>query len=135
MSYIAKTMAPDEVILATGNFPLVYDLVTLLWFISIVGIPICINRMINKYSTELAVTSKRFVYKRGVIARRTDEFTSNRIKHISVRQTVMGRILNYGRVSIKGTDIDLHLPDISNPTKFRRALSLAAEDSIPHGVP
>ena len=129
MKYINQTMAPDEVVLAVCHFPWVYDAVTTFWLLTIIGIPIFLSRVIRKSTTELAVTSKRFVYKRGFVSRVTDEFTTNRIQHVKVKQTVVGRLFNYGRVYIKGADIGaLHLPVISDPTGFRKALILSASD-------
>ena len=132
MKYVHQTMAPDEVILAVAQFPLIYDLVSLFWLLTIVGTPIFLERVIRKSTTELAVTSKRFVFKRGFISRVTDEFTTNRIQHVKVKQSVLGRLFNYGSVQIKGAQFgSLDLPVIANPIRFRRALILSADDGNP----
>lgn len=132
MKYVQQTMAPDEVIIAVAHFPAVYDLISLFWLLSIIGIPVFLERVIRKSTTELAVTSKRFVFKRGFISRVTDEFTTNRIQHVKVKQSFWGRLFNYGRVQIKGADFgELNLPLIANPTRFRRALILSADNGAP----
>ena len=132
MKYVQQTMAPDEVIIAVAHFPMIYDVISLLWLLSIVGIPVFLERVIRKSTTELAVTSKRFIFKRGFISRVTDEFTTNRIQHVKVKQSFFGRLFNYGRVQIKGSEFgQLNLPLIANPTRFRRALILSADDAKP----
>ncbi len=116
-------MTPDEVILAVGRFPRTYDLISLFWLATIIGFPIFVVRVIRKKSTELAVTSKRFVYKRGFISRVTDEFATNRIRHVKLTQGFLGRLFNYGRIHLEGSEIGAFgLPAIKKPTEFRRAL-------------
>ena len=136
-----QTMAPDETILAVGRFPRAYDFISLLWLVSVIGVPVFVMRVLKKTTTELAVTSKRFVYKRGFVSRTTDEFATNRIRHVKVTQTLLGRIFDYGRIHIEGSDIGAFgLPAIAKPTLFRKALSMSGsgatempDDSEPQG--
>ena len=53
--------------------------------------------------TEIAVTNRRVIYKRGLISRRTAEMHMDKIETVEVNQSILGRILNYGRVTIMGT--------------------------------
>ena len=123
MRYVTETLAPDEVVLVVGRFPRAYDLVSVFWLATIIGFPIFIARVIRKASTELVVTSKRFVYKRGLVSRVTDEFATNRIRHVKLTQGFFGRIFNYGRIHLEGSEIGAFgLPAIKRPTEFRRAL-------------
>jgi len=129
MRYVEETLAPDEVILAVGRFPRFYDIVSLFWLMTIFGIPIFVARVIKKTTTELAVTSKRFVYKRGFVSRVTDEFATNRIRHVKVRQGFLGRLFNYGQIHVEGSEIGhFGLPTIQRPTQFRRALIVSGGD-------
>jgi len=126
MRYVNATMAPDETILAVGRFPRTYDVISVLWLLTLFGVPVFVARTIKKNTTELAVTSKRFVYKRGFVARRTEEFATNRIRHIQVTQSLLGRVFDYGRIHIEGSDIGAFgLPIIAKPILFRRALSIS----------
>jgi len=135
MRYVAETMAPDEVILAVGRFPRTYDLISFLWLLTILGIPIFLTRVARKRCTELAVTSKRFVYKRGLVSRVTDEVATNRIRHVKVTQGVMGRIFNYGKIYVEGAEIGVFgLPAIRKPTQFRKAL-IVSGSGIPDPQP
>jgi uncharacterized membrane protein YdbT with pleckstrin-like domain len=54
-------------------------------------------------STEILVTSRRVVYRTGVLARRTVEMHMDRIESIDVWQSMLGRLLDFGSVTVKGT--------------------------------
>lgn len=82
--------------------------------------------MIIKYSTEIAVTSTRLVYKRGLVARHVGEMSIDRIEGVNVLQSVLGRILGYGRVMVRGMGVgEVVLPPLRDPIKFRRAIEKA----------
>ena len=135
LRYVKATRAPDEIILAVGRFPRAYDWVSFFWLFTIIGIPVFIMRTARKRCTELAVTSKRFVYKRGIISRVTDEVATNRIRHVKVTQGFMGRIFDYGQIYIEGAEIGgVGLPPIRKPTHFRRAL-IVSGGAIPDAPP
>jgi uncharacterized membrane protein YdbT with pleckstrin-like domain len=127
MLYVDKTLASDEEVLAVGKFHWTYTLGSYLWLIlagwAVIGIIMFVDRSLYKFTTEIAITNHRFVFKRGFISRRTDEFTSPRITAIKLKQSLAGRILGYGKLHIHGSGIgDLNLPAISHPLRFRRAL-------------
>lgn len=82
--------------------------------------------MVVKASTEIAVTNKRLVYKRGLVARYVGEMSIDRIEGVNVLQGIMGRILNYGRVMVRGMGVgEVILPPIEDPIKFRKAIMKA----------
>ena len=84
------------------------------------------HMMIIKATTEIAVTSERLVYKKGLIARHVGELNIDRIEGVSVRQDVLGRLLGYGRVLIRGMGVgEVLLPPIEEPIEFRRAIQEA----------
>jgi uncharacterized membrane protein YdbT with pleckstrin-like domain len=53
--------------------------------------------------TEVAVTNRRVIYKRGLVSRTTAEMQMDKIETVQVDQSILGRLLDYGRVTIKGT--------------------------------
>lgn len=84
------------------------------------------HMMIIKATTEIAVTNTRLVYKRGLIARQVGEINIDRIEGVNVLQPIMGRILNYGRVLIRGMGVgEVTLPPIEDPIAFRRGIEEA----------
>jgi uncharacterized membrane protein YdbT with pleckstrin-like domain len=71
-------------------------------------------------TTELAVTSRRIIYKTGLVRRHTVEISLDKVESVNVDQTVLGRALGYGSVTIHGTGSRLEpLRDITDPITFR----------------
>ena len=75
---------------------------------------------IRRASTELAVTDRRVIFKQGVIRRHTIEMNMDKVESVDVDQSILGRIFNYGDVTIRGTGASLEpLRMIEDPLKFR----------------
>ena len=78
---------------------------------------------IRRRTTEIAVTDRRVIYKTGVIATHTDEMNMDKIESVLVDQTMMGGLLNYGTVDIRGTGEGLeNLRYISSPISLRNTV-------------
>ena len=76
---------------------------------------------IKRQSTEIAVTSKRVIAKFGFIRRSTIEMNHSKVESFHVDQSVAGRILGYGTLSISGTGGGITpIPGIGDPLGFRR---------------
>jgi uncharacterized membrane protein YdbT with pleckstrin-like domain len=77
---------------------------------------------IQQVTSELAITTKRIIIKVGLIARRTLEMNLSKIETVNVDQSIMGRILNYGSITVIGTGGTREVfNDIANPMQFRKA--------------
>lgn len=88
-----------------------------------VGLVLFVSMMIPFWSTEIGVTTQRFIYKRGWLNRRTDELQLNSIEEVNLEQGAMGRLMNYGRLVLHGTGVnDIALPTLADPVGLRRAL-------------
>lgn len=82
--------------------------------------------MVAKATTEIAITTSRLVYKRGLVARYVGEMSIDRIEGVNVLQGVMGRLFGYGRVVVRGMGVgEVILPPIENPIAFRKAIEQA----------
>jgi hypothetical protein len=91
-----------------------------------VGLLVFLRQMIRKWTTEIGVTSHRFVKKTGFMSLHTDEIALPNIEGVRVRQSLWGRIWGYGRLRIEGTGVDaIELPTIADPIGFRRAIETA----------
>ena len=53
-------------------------------------------------NTEIIVTSRRLIYKTGFIARDTVEMNLDKVESVLVEQGLLGRMLGYGRVIVRG---------------------------------
>lgn len=77
---------------------------------------------LERWLSEFVITNRRIIIKTGFIARNTFEMNLSKIESVNVDQSVMGRILNYGSVTIigsGGTKETFH--NISHPLEFRKA--------------
>ncbi len=75
---------------------------------------------IRRWTTELAVTNRRIVFKSGLFRRHTMEMNTSKVESVDVDQSVMGRILDYGTVTIRGTGGGIEpMRNIANPIAFR----------------
>lgn len=92
----------------------------------LIGLGKFAQMMIVRATTEIAVTSSRIVYKRGVVARYVGEMSVDRIEGVNVIQSFIGRILNFGRVMVRGMGVgEVVLPTIEDPVTFRKAIEKA----------
>ena len=57
----------------------------------------------DQWVTEIAVTNRRVIYKHGLVSRTTDEMLMDKIESVKIDQSILGRMLNYGKVTILGT--------------------------------
>ena len=70
-------------------------------FLILLGNAISIYIMIN--TDECVVTNKRVIFKSGLINTDTIEMKLSKIESLSVEQSILGSILDYGTVVIRGT--------------------------------
>ena len=96
------------------------------FIVFILGVLSFAQMMVIKATTEIAITSSRLIYKRGLIARQVGEISVDRIEGVNVLQSIMGRLLNYGRLAIRGMGVgEVVLPPIEDPISFRQAIEKA----------
>jgi uncharacterized membrane protein YdbT with pleckstrin-like domain len=78
----------------------------------------------QRLTTETDVTDRRVVHKTGFIKRRTFEIALDKIESVDVDQTILGRILNYGDVTIMGVgEGRQRIPTIASPLAFRSSIT------------
>jgi uncharacterized membrane protein YdbT with pleckstrin-like domain len=91
--------------------------------LTVVGIVVIMVALIRRGTTELALTDRRIIAKRGFIARATVEMTLAKVESLHVNQGLLGRMLNYGDVTVVGTGSSLEpLRGICGPLELRRKL-------------
>jgi uncharacterized membrane protein YdbT with pleckstrin-like domain len=78
----------------------------------------------HRLTTETDVTNRRVVHKTGFIKRRTFEMALDKVESVDVNQSIMGRILNYGNVTIMGVGEGKEtITTIAEPLAFRNAIT------------
>ena len=74
----------------------------------------------ERATTEIAVTNRRIIYKKGFIQRRTIEMNMDKVESVDVNQSVLGRLLDYGDIIVRGTGASLEpFRGIGAPLDFR----------------
>ena len=144
MSYVKKTLQTGEVVELTAKLHwinyffsfLLLVLSALLWVYYL--IPGDYNKsdffwlvlffagegcyqFLKLWVIEMAITNKRVVLRKGIIAIDTDELKNMKIEGIEVEQSVLGRILNYGNVCFGGVGVGkLVFANVSRPLEIKR---------------
>jgi len=128
MGYVDETIGANEKIVYIVKFHWVYTFSALLYLlffgIIIIGIIIFFKMMINKWTTERVLTNSRYIQKTGWIARNTEEISIYKIEEVDLSQTIFGRVLGYGSISISGTGSgNIILNSIDDPLLFQKNLN------------
>ena len=78
----------------------------------------------HRWTTETDVTNLRVVHKTGFIKRRTFEMSLDKVESVDVNQSILGRILNYGDVTIMGVGEGREtIRTIDSPLAFRNFIT------------
>lgn len=140
MSYLDKSLGAGERIVARAHFHWLYTVKAILallilgWIL--IGIFICISMLVRQATTEIAVTSHRFVAKTGLFTLRTNEISLHNIEGVQLQQSLLGQIFGYGHLRIEGTGVDaVIIPDIADPVRFRAAIETAKDAEVPAAPP
>ena len=122
MSYVESALVSGETVRYTGYFHWTDRLGAWLLLPLVIGLFL----LLRIWTTEMAVTDRRLIYKRGWIFRTTEELSLRRIEEVNLRQGILGRILGYGTVQVQGMGgSDIRLPSMGDPMRFKRELQEA----------
>jgi uncharacterized membrane protein YdbT with pleckstrin-like domain len=91
--------------------------------ILLIGLLDLLMDVVRKNTTEIVVTDRRVIYKRGIISRHTIEMNVSKIETVDVLQGLWARILGYGTVIIHGTGSGFEpLSRVADPLTIRNAI-------------
>lgn len=151
MSYVQRVLQPGEVVRHTatahwivywpGALCIVAALAAVVWagflpaewarwvrwlaaLLTVAGVILLVREWFGWWTTEVAVTNLRVIYKTGLIKRTTNEMNMDKVESVKVDQSILGRILNYGTVTITGTGAGLEaLPSVAQPIELRNSIT------------
>ena len=79
---------------------------------------------ITRLSTEIIVTNRRIIPKAGLFSRRTREMNLDKVESVQVDQSLIGRMLDYGTLVIRGVGAGLEpLANIAHPLEMHRQIN------------
>lgn len=151
MSYVNKTLQPGETVIYQTRLHWIVFLPSFFVFIAglvavifsghageempirltatvgyalmIFSLLLAIKMWILYISTEMAITNRRIITKVGFIWRRTVEMERQKVESVSVDQSILGRILDYGTIVVRGTGSTWEpMTSIDSPLEFRNKL-------------
>lgn len=142
MSYIEKNLMNGENILHQGNLHWIVFYRAIIWFIVsiilfsgnsdtaslggmfvLIAIGTGIVSFLNYKTSEFGITNKRVIVKAGFIRRNSLEVLLNKVEGIKVSQGILGRILDFGSITVSGTGGTKDpFQMISAPLEFRRKI-------------
>jgi uncharacterized membrane protein YdbT with pleckstrin-like domain len=77
----------------------------------------------HRWTTEIAITNRRIIHKSGFIRRDTIEMSVEKVESVDVNQSLLGRLLDYGDIVVRGTGAGLApFREIDAPLTFRSKL-------------
>ncbi|QXX73306.1 PH domain-containing protein [Methylovirgula sp. HY1] len=153
MSYVKHILQPGEDVLVIGRLHWIIYWHALAWFLAcavsgaaavhyhetnypwmlaialtalffLFGLIALIRAWWHAFTTEIAVTTHRVIYKRGFITRHTDEMNIDKIESVIVDQSILGRLLGYGTLDIRGTGASIEqLKRIAHAIELRNAIT------------
>ncbi|MGE5269406.1 MAG: PH domain-containing protein [Thiohalocapsa sp.] len=149
MKYVEQVLQPGETVLyATSLHWLVYLRAIMLLIVAIICVVVAsgfndqslpklvllavaaalclwailsaVTALIRRSTTELAVTDRRVIFKTGIFQRHSMEINRSKVETVGVDQSILGRLLGYGTVIVRGTGGSFEpIPFIGDPLTFR----------------
>lgn len=79
---------------------------------------------LRRLATEIAVTDRRIIFKRGLIRRHTVEMNMAKVESVDVDQTLLGRLFDYGDVTVRGVGSSFErLQFVDRPLRLRTTVT------------
>ena len=96
------------------------------------GLLFILTALVRRATTELVLTDRRIIAKRGLVSRDTVEMNLGKVESVHVNQSLLGRLLDYGDVTVVGTGSSLEpLAGIAQPLELRRKLGEISSPADP----
>jgi uncharacterized membrane protein YdbT with pleckstrin-like domain len=115
---LAAAWAGDE----SASMPAVFFFVAIV--LGVLALYSALRAATRRWSTEIAVTDRRVIFKRGLIQRHTVEMNLQKVESVDVDQSLVGRVFDFGDVSVHGTGETFErLRYIDAPLKLRSTIT------------
>jgi uncharacterized membrane protein YdbT with pleckstrin-like domain len=112
---LSRTTITEGIILLCLSASAIVAIVALYW---------TVKAWFHRFTTETDVTNLRVVHKTGFIKRRTFEMALDKVESVDVNQSILGRLLNYGDVTILGVGEGREtISTIASPLQFRNSIT------------
>lgn len=92
-------------------------------FLLFIGVVSLVQRIMLKIGSVYAVTNKRVVLKTGIVSRKAVDLVLAKCEGLHIKQSVLGRIFNYGTITVTTGGVTSSYPYIANPLTFRKEIN------------
>lgn len=100
------------------------------WVLVVIPVGMLVSAAVTVRTSELVITDRRVLIKVGFIRRHTFEMFISKIESVAVFQSMLGRVFDYGTVTIRGTGGSSEsFTTIAAPLQFRDAIQLVQSGS------
>jgi len=112
---LSRTTVNESVVLLCLSLASIAALAGLYW---------AVKAWFHRWTTETDVTNLRVVHKTGFIKRRTFEMSLDKVESVDVNQSILGRLMNYGDVTVRGVGEGAEtIKTIASPLDFRNHIT------------
>jgi uncharacterized membrane protein YdbT with pleckstrin-like domain len=112
---LSRTTTGDGIVLLCLSAAAVVAIAALYW---------SFRAWFHRWTTETDVTNLRVVHKTGFVKRSTFEMSLDKVESVDVNQSILGRLLNYGDVTILGVGEGRKtIKTIASPLAFRNFIT------------
>lgn len=112
---LSRTTITEGIILLCLSASAIVAIAALYW---------TVKAWFHRWTTETDVTNLRVVHKTGFIKRRTFEMSLDKVESVDVNQSILGRLLDYGDVTILGVGEGKQIiSTIASPLAFRNSIT------------
>jgi uncharacterized membrane protein YdbT with pleckstrin-like domain len=113
--FLARATVTESIVLLCLSASAVAAIAALYW---------TFKAWFHRWTTETDVTNLRVVHKTGFIKRRTFEMSLDKVESVDVDQSILGRLLNYGNVTVRGVGEGAEtITTIASPLDFRNHIT------------
>jgi len=85
---------------------------------------------IRQISTELVITDRRVIAKHGLVSTTSYELMMTKVEGATIEQSILGRVLGYGTLMVKGTGGGISPIDhVADPYRFHSSLMEALKET------
>ena len=113
--FLSRSTVNDSIVLLCLSASAVAAIAALYW---------SAKAWFHRWTTETDVTNLRVVHKTGFIKRRTFEMSLDKVESVDVDQSILGRLLNYGNVTVRGVGEGAEtITTIASPLDFRNHIT------------
>src|SRR5262245_25140411 len=112
----------------SGMLPADNPLIVVCWalaaIVALFALYKTVTAWFQRWTTETDVTNLRVVHKTGFISRKTFEMSLDKVESVDVTQSIVGRIFDFGDITIKGVGGGKEIiKTIASPLAFRNTIT------------